>query len=179
MEYFHISYIGGVPLPYPIIQRLNAVKERRRAKLGVCGPKMADATIALVTKIRTVQITVERLDQNISALNTEIAKRTEQVDECIARRPPTALVLEDEAIGFRFVASIDAFLYGARSTYEMLLTFVVRFTRHILKTRCKKVDAERTLEQAMVSAGHSVGWVENLRRDRAAFFHETSPWIAM
>ena len=98
---------------------------------------------------------------------------------CRADPPPTALVLQNDAIGFRVVASLDAFLYEARSSYEMLRKFVTGFTRHILKPRCNEREAERILKQAILDGGHGVDWVEDLRRDRAAFFHETAPWIAM
>ncbi len=178
MDYFHISYISGVPLPYPIINRLRAVKESARGKLGTWGPKMGDAAIALSTKIRVVQIAVQRLQKDIRDLDAEFSARAERIDECIARKP-MALPLQNDEIGFCLVASLDAFLYEARSAYEMLSTFVVRFTRHILKQRCNERDAERILKQAMQDSGHSFDWSEDLRRDRAAFFHETAPWIAM
>jgi len=61
----------------------------------------------------------------------------------------------------------------------MLRTFVIRFSRLILKKRCSEGNAALILEQAMRKAGHSFTWMEDLRRQRATFFHETAPWIAM
>lgn len=180
MKYFHISYIGGVPLLFPIINRLNAAKQTGAGnEFGIWGPKMGDAAIALVTKIRSVQIAVERLNGDISALNNELAEVPDSVEKCLAHSPPKALVLRDEAVGFQLVASLDAFLYEARSAYEMLRTFVIRFARHILMERCSERDGARILEQAMLEGGHSSGWVEDLRLNRATFFHETAPWFAM
>ncbi|MGO9268081.1 MAG: hypothetical protein ACLQBA_24850 [Candidatus Binataceae bacterium] len=138
---------------------------------------MGDAAIALVTKIRVIQIAVDRLDADISDLSAEITASAESVDKCIAQKK--ALVLKNEAIGFRIVASLDAFLYEARSTYEMLRTFVINYSRHILKRRCSERGAEEILRQAMLAKRHGSEWVEDLRRDRAMFFHETAPWIAM
>jgi hypothetical protein len=84
-----------------------------------------------------------------------------------------ALVLQNDKICFCLVASLDAFLYEARSAYEMLRTFVIRFTRHILKKRCSEQDAERTLKRATLDSGGSFDWAEDLRRNRA------TPWIAV
>ena len=179
MDYFHLSYISGVPLLYPIINRLNALKgSTRGAQLGTWGPKMGDAAIALSTKIRVVQIAVQRLEKDITDLDEELSNRAESIDECISRKP-MGLNLQNDEIGFRLVASLDAFLYEARSAYEMLRTFVIRFTRHILKQRCHQNDAERILEEAMRAQGHSFDWAEDLRKNRASFFHETAPWIAL
>jgi hypothetical protein len=129
MEYFHISYTSGIPFLYSIINPLNAVKEPRRRELGAWGPKMGDAALALSTKIHTVQIAVMRLERDISDLDAEISIRAKLVDKCIAEKPPRALMLQNDEIGFRLIASPDAFLYEARSEYEMLRTFVLRFTR--------------------------------------------------
>jgi hypothetical protein len=178
MEYFHISYISEVPLPYPIINRLRALKESRRGSLGTWGPRMGNAAIALSTKIRAVQITVQRLNKDIRKLDEELSTRAAEVDRCIARKP-MALVLRDDEIGFCLVASLDAFLYEARSLYEMLRTFVLMFTRHILQKRCNEAGAERILKKAMQDNGHGFDWAVELRRNRAVFFHETAPWIAM
>lgn len=140
---------------------------------------MGDAAIALSTKIHTLRVAVQRLEKDISDLDAEISAKAEMVDECIAEKPPRALILENEEIGFRLIASLDAFLYEARSEYEMLRTFALMFTRHILKKRCNEAEAERILKQAMLDAGHHSGWIEDLRKNRAAFFHQTAPWFAM
>jgi hypothetical protein len=178
MEYFHISYISDVPLPYPIINRLRALAERSPGRFGAWGSEMGDAAIALSTKIRVVQIAVERLQTDIKDLDAEFSDRLEQIDRCIAKKP-MALVLQNDKIAFSLVASLDAFLYEARSAYEMLRTFVIRFTRNILKKRCNEREAEQILMQAMQDSGDSFDWAEDLRRNRATFFHETAPWIAM
>lgn len=179
MDYFHVSYIGRVALLYPIINRLNELKgSARGAQLGTWGPKMGDAAIALITKIRAVEIAVERLQKDIKDFDRELSERVEEIDRCIARKP-IGLSLQNDEIGFHLVASLDAFLYEARSTFEMLRTFVIRFTRHILKQRCHENDAERTLEQGMRAHGHSFDWVEELQKYRASFFHETAPWFAL
>jgi hypothetical protein len=178
MEYFHISYISGVPLPYPIINQLRALAERSPGRFGSWGSEMGDAAIALSTKIRVVQIAVERLQRDIKDLDAEFSHRLEQIDQCIAKKP-MALVLQDDKIAFSLVASLDAFLYEARSAYEMLRTFVIRFTRNILKERCNEGDAEQILKQAVQDSGDSFVWAEDLRRNRAAFFHERAPWIAI
>lgn len=179
MDYFHVSYISRVPLLYPIINRLNALKgSAGGAQLGTWGPKMGDAAIALITKIRVVQIAAERLQKDIKDLDAELSERVDEIDRCIARKP-MGLPLQNDEIGFRLVASLDAFLYEARSAYEMLRTFVIRFTRHILKRRCHENDAERMLQEAMHAHGHSFDWVKELRKYRASFFHETAPWFAL
>ncbi|HUY18062.1 MAG TPA: hypothetical protein VMV15_02445 [Candidatus Binataceae bacterium] len=140
---------------------------------------MGEAAIALSTKIHLVQISVDRLERDIKDLDAALSTKTGQIDKCIARKPRPALVLPDEAVAYRLVASLDAFLYEARSTYEMLRAFVLNFTRHILKQRCGEREAERTLKEAMIAGAHSFEWAEVLRGERATFFHGTAPWIAM
>lgn len=61
----------------------------------------------------------------------------------------------------------------------MLRTFVVKFIRHILKIRSNEKEAEKILKQAMLNAGHTTDWVEDLRENRRAFFHQTAPWFGM
>jgi hypothetical protein len=100
MEYFHISYVGRVPLLYPIINRLNALKKdgTRANQFGVWRPKMGDAAIALITKIRLVQIAAARLERDIKKLDVELSERTGVIDDCIARK--RALVLQNDELGF-------------------------------------------------------------------------------
>lgn len=179
MKYFHISYIAGVPLLYDIINRLNAVQPAARRRLGRWTSQVGDAAIALSTKIRILQIAVQRLEQDITKLNDEVSDRAEEVDRCARGIPPRALVLRNDILAFRLAASIDGFLYEARSTYEMLRSFVVIFTRHILRQSSNADKAEKVIEKAMRDAGHNPDWIKALRRYRTFFFHEAAPWIAL
>lgn len=125
----------------------------------------------LSTKICVLQICVDRLERDIHNLDSALANKTAQIDRCVARKPRATLKLQDEALAYNLVASLEAFIYEARSTYEMLLGFVFNFTRHVLKRENSwQQDAERVLKQAMKASGHSVKWVGVLQKERALFF---------
>lgn len=98
MKYFsHFLYRWrSAPVPYH-----QSVKRGEQTgpgnEFGNWGPKMGDAAIALVTKIHSVQIAVEQLNGDIRALNSSLAEMADSVDKCLARSPPKALILRDEA----------------------------------------------------------------------------------
>ena len=72
----------------------------------------------------------------------------------------------------QLVAGIDAFIFEARSGYEILGAVVREIVGNILG---KKVD-ERALRAILETKSHDTRWIDDLHDERITFFHRTAPW---
>lgn len=73
------------------------------------------------------------------------------------------------------VAGIDAFIFEARSAYEILGTVVTKIADTILGIM---VD-EEALREIFEAKGHDTRWIDDLHDKRITFFHRTAPWFAV
>jgi hypothetical protein len=83
--------------------------------------------------------------------------------------------LADERLAYDLLADIDAFIFEARSTYEVLGKFLGVFYKGIFN----EILTEETLKAILRDAGLDVEWTVLLRGERILFFHETAPWLAL
>jgi len=81
----------------------------------------------------------------------------------------------NERLAYELLADIDAFIFEARSTYEILGKFLVTFYKVIFN----QVLTEEDLRAILRDGGLDVEWTTLLRDERVLFFHETAPWLAL
>ena len=172
MKFFHIDWLPRTRWGYRLVARFN---DCRNPKLKCCAKQHwpAEQTIAFATRLALIRVIQRQFNEDIAALSKEFEKKSVEIQKCIPEHK--ALRLKDSDLAFRLVAGIDAFIFEARSSYEILGALVGRIASNILDI---KVD-ERTLRKLLEIGGHDTSWIDDLRDERIRFFHETSPWLAV
>jgi hypothetical protein len=65
----------------------------------------------------------------VTTLDAELRERRLEVDECIKRR--SGIILRNEGSSLSLAANIESFLYHTQSAYELVMRFLIAFSRRI------------------------------------------------
>ncbi|MGA9721293.1 MAG: hypothetical protein WBQ86_02465 [Candidatus Binatus sp.] len=165
----------AVTWPYPIWNALNATtsKTLRKAWSKPDSRVLGDLAIALATKLMILGTVVGRFNSDYKRL-LKLADDDAGMIK-INRNTGTVWSLSDDRLTYELLAGIDAFIFEARSTYEILGKFLVTFCRIIFAQALTEEEVKNILRDR----GVDVAWMTQLRDDRVLFFHETAPWLAL
>jgi hypothetical protein len=157
----------------------STLRARYKEQWQSCWGELAPA---LSTKIEVLSIVAHRFKETVKRLEEQVASLGEKelnrcIDEKLATRLPCDkdLPFKRSDFAFEVVADIDSFYYEFRSTYEIFVSFVKQFSSKILG---RDVTREE-LTQVLKERGADIQWIDELRKARAEFFHNTAPWIAL
>ena len=95
------------------------------------------------------------------------------VERCICER--RALSIPDHDLLWHLSVDVEAFLFEARSTYELLVKFLSAFFQLIFERKVTKHEAIAAVEDL----GGDVTWVQLLTESRKYFFHDAASWLAV
>jgi hypothetical protein len=156
---------------YPIWNALNATRSDtlRKARSKCDSTALGDSAIAVATKLAIFETVVGRFNSDYAKLLKLAADDAERIQ--INRETGTVWSLADERLAYDLLADIDAFIFEARSTYEVLGKFLGVFYKGIFN----EILTEETLKAILRDAGLDVEWTVLLRGERILFFHETAP----
>ena len=164
----HITWL------YPIWNALNAsTSETLREANSKRDSTLGDFAIAVATKLAILGAVVNRFNadyRNLLKLAADDAKNIQT-----NRETGTVWRVPDTRIAYEVLADIEAFIFEARSTYEILGKFLRTFCKVIFD----KVLTEEDLKAILRSGGLDVAWTTLLRDERVLFFHNTAPWLAL
>lgn len=174
-DYVFFEFRPGVTWLYPIWNELNATtsKPLQEARSNCDSAALGDRAVAVATKLAILGTVVGRFNSDYDRLRklaTEDLKRIQ-----INRETRTVWRLADERLAYDLLADIDAFVFEARSTYEILGKFLRAFNDAIFK----QVWHEENLKAILREGGGDVEWTTLLRDERILLFHETAPWLAL
>jgi hypothetical protein len=164
-----------VTWPYPIWNALHATtsKTLREAWSKPDSLALGNLAIALSTKLMIVGTVVRRFNSDHDRLLKLAADDAERIKT--NRETGTVWSLSNDFLTYELLAGIEAFIFEARSTYEILGKFLVTFCKLILN----QVLTEEEVKIILRDRGVEVEWMTHLRDDRVLFFHETAPWLAL
>lgn len=172
MEFFHIQWPRHTAWGLRLVGRLNnSTNDTLRNLAKRNWP--AEQMIAFATKLALIRVVQHRFNEDVKRLSDEFEKKTAEIQRCLPQHK--ALTLTDQELAFRLVAGIDAFIFEARSAYEILGTVVSRIASEILGI---KAD-EKALRKALEAKGQDTRWVDDLHDARIWFFHSSAPWIGV
>lgn len=179
-EYFHIAYApheGWVLSIMGAVQRSSNPILQQRWKASAQSA-LAELPLALVTKFEIMKVTIERLNTHIRKLSDDFEARPEEVQRHITGidGQPTAYGPLKRVLPFHVVADLEAWIFGFRSTYEILYAFVKEFSSRILD---RKVNDERVLKAIIHAKDYNTEWIDFLNDERNYFVHQTAPWFAI
>jgi len=151
---FYISFNTRAGWLYPALNRLNQTSSavlRKRYSEHWHGKESELGKLALVVeaKLSKLPIVVAAVDKDIRLLEDELKARKSEVDECIARQ--SSLSLRREELGLSLSANRESFLYHARSTYESIRRFLIKFSRTILEKSLTEADIRDILERESIA----------------------------
>jgi len=174
-DYVFFDFRPRITWLYPIWKALNATtsKTLREARSKGDSTALGDCAIAVATKLAILGTVVARFNSDYSKLLKLAEDDAERIQ--INRKTGTVWSLVNERLAYELLADIDAFIFEARSTYEILGKFLVTFYKVIFN----QVLTEEDLRAILRDGGLDVEWTTLLRDERILFFHETAPWLAL
>jgi hypothetical protein len=174
-DHVFFDYRPQVTWLYPIWNALNATtsKTLREARSKCDLTALGDRAIAVATKLAILQRVVGRFNSDYEKLLKLAADDAERIQ--INRETGTVWSVANELLAYDLLADIDAFIFEARSTYEILGRFLGGFYKSIFN----EILIEETLKAILRDGGLDVEWTALLRDERILFFHETAPWLAL
>ena len=172
MKFFHIDWLPQTRWGYRLVKRFHdspdpELKDRFKQYWPT------EQMIAFATKLALIRVIQRRFNEDVAKLSEELGNKVAEIQRCIPEHK--ALRLADSDLAFRLVAGIDAFIFEARSAYEILGTVVRQIADNILGI---KVD-EKALREILEAKGRDTRWIDDLRDERITFFHQTAPWFAV
>jgi hypothetical protein len=161
---------------YPIWNALNkTTSETLRNARSKNDPQgtLGDFAIALATKLAILGTVVSRFNADYKRLLELADDDAERIK--INRETGTVWSLSNDQLTYQLLAGIDAFIFEARSTYEIFGKFLVAFCGIIFKQNL----TEEGLKDILRDEGLDVAWATLLHDERILFFHNTAPWLAL
>ena len=172
MKFFHINWLPQTRWGYRLVNRFhNSSDPGLKDRFKRYWP--TEQMIAFATKLALIRVIQRQFNEDVAKLSEELGRKNAEIQRCIPEHK--ALQLADSELAFRLVAGIDAFIFEARSGYEILGAVVRQIVGNILG---KKVD-ERALREILETKGHDTRWIDDLHDERITFFHRTAPWVAV
>ena len=136
---------------------------------------MGDLALSLSTKLAMLPVANGRLTESLTSLGKHLNDEPEVV-ACI--REGAGYRVRDERVLWEVLVSLDCFLFETYSTFQILDSFIVRFSRSILGQNIKGGKEGEAIKVLAQKTGN-VGWLDELRESRHLFSHEAAPWIAL
>jgi hypothetical protein len=133
---------------------------------------LSERGLAVATKFRILSCAARRLNEEINRLQMLIEQDMKTVLDCLEAK--SAFNVPDEDAPYQLLQAIDAVYYEARSTYEIVGSFLTEFFSRVLD----RAIGEKALRAALQARGMDLQWIDDLRSDRILLFHETAPWFA-
>jgi hypothetical protein len=175
MEYFHLTYpsvdffVGR--LQNRLRQSTSALLRRR---LSDWNPDIhGEPALAVVAKIEILNRILVRLNADVAKLVEYLNSVPDAVEQCIGEG--RALNVPDHELLWHMSVDVEAFLFEARSAYEVLGRFLKEFFRLIFQREM----TERDVIAAVTDLGGDVTWVPLLKEIRNLFAHNTASWLAV
>jgi hypothetical protein len=173
-NYVFFDFSPRITWLYPIWNALNATNsktlhEARSNRDSVLG----DFAIAVATKLAIFRTVVDRFNSDYRKLLKLAADDAERIKT--NRETGTVWRVPNELIAYELLADIEAFIFEARSTYEILGKFLGTFSKVIFNQTLTEEDLRTVLREG----GLDVAWTTLLQDERILFFHNTAPWLAL
>jgi hypothetical protein len=174
-DYVFFDFRPRITWLYPIWKALNATTSKALLAARTKGDSTAlsDCAIAVATKLAILGTVVGRFNSDYGRLLRLAEDDAERIQ--INRKTGTVWSLVNERLAYELLADIDAFIFEARSTYEILGKFLVTLYKVIFNQALNEEDLRAILRDG----GLDVEWTTLLRDERILFFHETAPWLAL
>jgi hypothetical protein len=173
-NYVFFNFGPRITWLYPIWNALNATTSKTlREANSKRDPALGDFAIAVATKLAVFQTVVNRFNADYRRLLKLAADDSKQIKT--NRETGTVWRVPNESIAYELLADVEAFIFEARSTYEILGKFLVTFLRVIFN----QVLTEGDIKTVLRDGGLDVAWTTFLRDERVLFFHDTAPWLAL
>jgi len=175
MEYFHLDYrpvdffIGR--LQTRLLQSTSAVLRGRFARWD---PDVhGEPALAVVAKIEMLIRVLARLNADVAKLVQHLTSVPGAVGQCICER--RAIRVPDQDLLWHLSVDVEAFLFEARSAYEILGKFLKEFFQLIFQRRVTEQEAIA----AVRDLGGDVAWIPLLKGSRDLFVHSAASWLAV
>ena len=175
MEYFHLDYRSIDYLIGRIQTRLRqSASHVLRQRFAKWDPAVhGELALAFVAKVEMLNRVIDRLNRDVTQLAEHLKGVPDAVEHCITEQ--RALSVPDRDLLWRASVDADAFLFEARSAYELFGKFLNQFIMLVFEREVKEADAIQAIE----TLGGDVVWVTLLRDHRTLFFHNSAPWLAV
>ena len=140
--------------------------------------ELGEVAGAIATRNRVVEVAAQRVDRALKVLVDELTTDKANVEICI--QAGVAYQLPNE-LPFALVADLDSFLFEARSAYELTVKFIWIFLRDLgsPKGRPKPHELHILISAEIAARNGETAWIEDLRKNRHAFIHDTAAWPAL
>jgi hypothetical protein len=154
--FFHTR--PAVTWPYPIWNALNATtsKTLREAWSKPKSLALGNLAIALATKLMILGTVAGRFNSDYKRLLKLADDDAERIK--INRNTGTVWSPSDDRLTYELLTGIDAFIFEARSTYEILGKFLVTFCRIIFA----QVLTEEEVKSILRDRGVDIAWMTHL-----------------
>ena len=173
-NYVFFEFNPRITWLYPIWNALNATTSKTlREASSKRDSALSDFAIAVATKLAIFSTVVNRFNADYRRLLKLAVDDAQQIKT--NRETGTVWRVANEFIAYELLADIEAFIFEARSTYEILGKFSDTFSRVIFN----QILTEEDLKTVLRDGGLDVAWTTLLRDERILFFHDTAPWLAL
>ena len=174
-EHLRVAYLpqsAGWVLPVITeVQRTTSAELRALAN-SWANSDLSELGLAVTTKLAILPHVIQSVDHLLRQLGKE-AEALVNLQEHINRG--AGFMPRDRELPYKLLASIDAFVYECRSTYEIVGKFLRRFSETFLATSLSEQEVTAILRDA----GLDDRWIPDLADQRKLFFHNTAPWVAL
>ena len=133
---------------------------------------LSELGLAATTKLAILSHVIHSVDEQLGRLCEEAAGLAD-LQEHIER--VAGFMPHDRDLPYKLLASLDAFIYECRSTYEIVGKFLHRFSETFLAN----LLTEKQVASVLRDAGLDDRWIPDLADQRKLFFHNTAPWVAL
>lgn len=174
-EYLHVGYFPpSTGWVLPIIREVQNARSESLRALGSSWTEsdLSELGLAVTSKLAILPHVIQSVDKQLLKLSEEAAalgNLQEHIDHGAGFMP------RDRELPYKLLASLDAFIYECRSTYEI----VGKFLRCFSKTFLANPLTEEQVKAILRDAGLNDAWILDLTDQRKVFFHNTAPWVAL
>ena len=120
---------------------------------------LGDLAASLASKITMFEFVRRRFDRRWKVLIDQVKEDRTRVMDSLRHEAAYGVRNEDELV-WEFLVDIDSFLFEARSTYESLRRFLIRFCRQILDQK----ESQDEIEQIIANKSKDISWLEDLKK---------------
>ncbi len=174
-KYVFLQYRPRVTWLYPIYNRLNSTTSSvLKARWSDIPVELSELGLAVATKLALLLTTVGRFNGDYAKLLEKAKQDAQHISEHV-RTNTVWDVPDSERLPFDLIAELEAFIFEARSTYEILGKFLTTLFRIVFE---RKIN-EKDLKEVLRNEGLDVAWARLLQDERKLFFHDTAPWLAL
>lgn len=174
-EYLHVAYLPqAAGWVLPVIREVQGASSQGLRALADSWAKsdLSELGLAVTTKLAILPHVIQSVNQQFAQLGKEAAALSD-LQEHIDRG--AGFMPQDGELPYKLLASLDAFIYECRSTYEIVGKFLRRFSETFLASPI----TEQQVATILRDAGLDDTWIPDLADHRKLFFHSTAPWVAL